>query len=167
MKNERDEGMTFDLEHEVWKPIAGFADRYEVSSWGRVRSRARGTPRILRPGPSNCGHLSVSLGRRNTRMVHQLVTTTFIGPRPPGEEVRHLDGDPANNRLTNLCWGTRSDNIRDAVAHGTWESPARAAGRKSPDSLRKLAKARAVQSRADVLSALARGRRTRWGAPHE
>jgi hypothetical protein len=32
--------------------------------------------------------------------------------------VLHTDGDPSNNRLSNLRYGTRSDNNRDIVFHG-------------------------------------------------
>jgi hypothetical protein len=35
-------------------------------------------------------------------------------------ECRHLDGDPANNHIDNLCWGTRSQNVYDAIRHGTF-----------------------------------------------
>jgi hypothetical protein len=33
--------------------------------------------------------------------------------------VRHLDGDMLNNWAANLRYGTRSENVFDAVAHGT------------------------------------------------
>ena len=139
-------------DNERWLPVVGFEDLYEVSNFGRVKSLGRPycngvrsfPPRILRPGPSNYGHLSVVLGRGNTWMVHTLVLTAFIGPRPPGAEGCHNDGNPANNHLDNLRWDTRSNNIRDGVRHGTWESTQRAASRKSPAVLAALAKGRAV-----------------------
>jgi len=134
---------TFDS-NEIWLPISGF-DKYEVSNLGRVKSHHR-NGRILRPGLSNFGHLSVVLGRGNTRMVHALVLTAFAGPRPPGMECRHLDGDPTNNHFDNLRWGTRSENILDAVAHGTWFSEKRKAGRRSPANLAALARNRLVRS---------------------
>ena len=34
-------------------------------------------------------------------------------------EARHLDGDSINNHLDNLEWGTRSENTKDAIKHGT------------------------------------------------
>ena len=49
--------------------------------------------------------------------VHQLVLLAYVGPPGPGQVCRHLDGNPANNRLENLAWGTVQENVRDAVRH--------------------------------------------------
>jgi hypothetical protein len=55
-----------------------------------------------------------------SRLVHQLVLETFVGPCPENQETRHLDGIPANNRLENLCWGTSQENNGlDKRRHGT------------------------------------------------
>lgn len=43
----------------------------------------------------------------------------FVGPCPDGMEVCHNDGNPENNRVENLRYGTRSDNMRDKRKHGT------------------------------------------------
>jgi hypothetical protein len=43
----------------------------------------------------------------------------FVGLRPKGLETRHLDGDPSNNQLSNLAYGTSSENHLDMVRHGT------------------------------------------------
>jgi hypothetical protein len=53
------------------------------------------------------------------RMVHQVICHAFHGPQPtPAHEVRHIDGDSANNLPDNLCWGTRKQNAADREAHG-------------------------------------------------
>ena len=119
----------------LWKDIPGYEGSYQASERGEIRSLARDIVyaashksraytkqvkgRILRPGPSNFGHMSVVLGRGNTRMVHDLVLRTFVGPRPAKHECCHDNGNPADNRLENLRWGTRSENNIDAVKHGT------------------------------------------------
>jgi len=67
------------------------------------------------------GHQLVKLskdGSSRAGKVHRLVLLTFVGPPPEGCEGCHNDGNPANNDLTNLRWGTRSDNLYDRVRHG-------------------------------------------------
>jgi len=114
---------------EIWKPIPGYEGQYEVSDQGRIKSyRRRKEGQILRPGRMTAGHLSVSLGRRNSQCVHRLVLLAFVGPPPVCHECLHANGDPSDNRLVNLRWGTRSENIADAIKHGTWMTPERLAG---------------------------------------
>lgn len=107
-----------------WRPVPGHETNYEVSDDGRVRSRPRPRTKggLLRCKVGKRGYLAVSLvsgGRQETREVHRIVAAAFIGPRPPGQEVRHLDGDPLNCNLANLRYGTRSQNVRDKRRHGT------------------------------------------------
>mgnify|MGYP006447086611 CR=1 FL=1 len=106
------------MSEEQWKWVPGYEGRYEVSDLGRVRSYAKGEPRVLRPGCMNrFGHCSVALGRRNSRTVHSLVLETFVGPRPPGCDVRHVNGNGSDNRLVNLAYSSRSENNRDIATH--------------------------------------------------
>lgn len=122
--------MTTLLFIEEWRPVVGYEGRYSVSSLGRVKSLERQVrvghgatrtvrERILRPGPKASGHLSVALGKGASNDVHVLVAAAFLGPRPAGHDVRHLDDDPTNNRRENLAYGTRRDNIQDAVRNGS------------------------------------------------
>ena len=96
---------------EVWKAIPGHEGRYEVSDQGRVRENVR----ILAQATMRSGHLTVHL-RRQTHYVHRLVLFAFVGA-PPAKaqrmEARHLDGNPANNNLQNLAWGTVKENRAD------------------------------------------------------
>jgi hypothetical protein len=67
------------------------------------------------------GYCTVTLcknGRYQRFMVHRLVMLIFVGPRPKGLVVCHFDGDPANNRLSNLRYGTQKDNEADKERHG-------------------------------------------------
>lgn len=50
--------------------------------------------------------------------VHKLVMLTFVGPRPAGSQVRHLDGDRSNPSLKNLKYGTFQENVEDRRRHG-------------------------------------------------
>jgi hypothetical protein len=103
---------------EEWRQVPGYEGLYEVSDQGRVRRAGR----VLSPGPHSQGYTRFNLCKDSVRrpfMGHQLVLLAFVGPRPEGQETRHLDGNPANNCLTNLCYGLPSDNGADRVAHGT------------------------------------------------
>lgn len=113
---------------ERWLPTPGYEHLYEVSDLGRVRSLLHRTRqgcrggKVLKPWAKAAGYVAVTLfsdGIRRKFYVHQLVALAFIGPCPPGQEVRHGRGGPADNRLVNLCYGTRSENMLDAVDHGT------------------------------------------------
>ena len=106
-----------------FRSIPGFPF-YRVGSDGTVEScnRSRGRQwRPLRPRPRD-GYLLVALydpdGRRTDRSVHHLVLEAFVGPAPDGTEACHLDHNPANNRLDNLCWGTHPENMSQTVADG-------------------------------------------------
>jgi hypothetical protein len=111
---------------EQWRPVPGFEGSYEVSDQGSVRSLARSgpwgkQPRRLRAWPTKKGYLRVDLCSANKRtrfFVHQLVLEAFVGPRPDGLVTRHLNGNPKDNRLANLTYGTYAENAQDTVRHG-------------------------------------------------
>jgi hypothetical protein len=64
-------------------------------------------------------------GKGTMLKVHSLVLTAFVGPMPEGMECRHLDGNKFNNRLDNLTWGTRKENMGDRLRHGTYHRGSR------------------------------------------
>src|SRR5262245_28581247 len=104
---------------EEWRAVGGYEGLYEVSSRGRVRSLR--SKELMRPYPMlRGGYPAVNLSSNGKKLcpVHRLVAEAFIGPRPPGADIRHLDGNPANARASNLCYGTRKDNERDKDRHG-------------------------------------------------
>lgn len=113
---------------ERWAAIPGFFGLYEVSTLGRARSLPRSTAcgvlggRFLKPSSASNGYLRITLssGGVNHRMsLHRAVLLSFVGECPAGSECRHLDGARANCALDNLAWGTRSENARDRIRHGT------------------------------------------------
>lgn len=77
----------------------------------------------LRPFRDKTEYLKFNLyrgqGRWSQHGVHIAVCTAYHGPRPDGQVVRHLDGNPRNNRADNLCWGTGAENEADKILHGT------------------------------------------------
>lgn len=118
--------------NEQWKPIKGYEGFYEVSDHGRVRSVDRVIPhrrsgqlrlkgKIIVQGTDEGRHMFARLcceGTANQMYVHRLVLEAFVGPCPEGMEGLHWDDDQKNNHLSNLRWGTRSDNISDMKRNG-------------------------------------------------
>jgi len=118
---------------ERWRDVPEFEGLYKVSDWGRVRSLDRVTVdslgrlrrfkgRVLKFKLDRVGYHLVNLcrdGDQATYKVHRLVLLAFVREPEPGQECRHLNGDPADNRLENLAWGTSAENKADKLEHGT------------------------------------------------
>lgn len=107
---------------EIWKPYPE-CPKYQVSNLGRVKGPYG---KVLAAPENQWGYRGVTLVDRKVysrgqveRRVHRMVLETFVGPRPDGMDATHLDGDKLNNQADNLSWRSRSDNIKDQVAHGT------------------------------------------------
>lgn len=119
--------------HERWKQIPGWEGHYEISDMGNVRSVDRVIKKVRRgsitrkqmpiePYLHPNGYNKIGLnrgGRKITRWVHRLACWAFHGPPPsPEHEVRHLNGNPLDNRPENLAWGTSLENSQDIERHG-------------------------------------------------
>lgn len=117
---------------ERWLPVVGYRGFYEVSNQGRVRSVDRRIVRsdgkiknfrghALAPYISSRGYATVDLcrgSRKKHSLVHVLVAAAFIGRCPDGQEVRHGPNGKLDNRPSELCYGTRSQNVRDRTRDG-------------------------------------------------
>lgn len=82
-----------------------------------VAVRRRG--QIIRVRLAHNRYPMVTLGKGRHVTVHGVVAEAFLGPRPGGLEVRHLNGDRTDCHAANLAYGTRRQNRLDTVAHGT------------------------------------------------
>ena len=128
-------------ENEIWKSIPGYEGIYEASSTGRIRTSIGKTTksarfskrvwkqRILKQKYSKNRHGRVEGrvelwkdGNHRTFLVSRLVAMAFCDGYSEGMTVNHIDGDPLNNRIENLEWVTRGDNIRKAFDAGMYGS---------------------------------------------
>ena len=115
------------MPEEIWKPIIDYEDLYEVSNLGNVRSlvnngrHKRSVPKLLKPDNAR-SHARVTLsknGKTKRFFSSCLVLTAFVGERPQGFQCSHIDGNPGNDFLTNLCWESCQDNNERKFVHGT------------------------------------------------
>jgi len=105
-----------------WKEIPGY-DGYFASADGQILSfvKSENKPRILKQITSEDGYLYVFLYRNGemTKMfVHRAVLMAWVRLPADGEEGRHLNDNQTENRLENLAWGTRVDNVADKRQNG-------------------------------------------------
>lgn len=107
-----------------WVPIPEFSGYY-VSQASDIRGRSG---KILRQMVSKSGHHYVLVrldGKASPPQkiwVHRAMLSAFVCLPEKGQEARHLNGNPADNRLENLAWGNkyqqRQDDKRNGVKRG-------------------------------------------------
>lgn len=113
------------LPNEEWRDAIGYEGGYQVSNLGRIKSLQRKKTRIVKPDIIHTGYLRVMFykdGKTKSHYTHVLVAKAFI-PNPDNKsDVNHINGVKTDNRVENLEWTTRSENIIHAFANGLSKS---------------------------------------------
>jgi len=105
---------------EEFKLIPGLPGYSICLLTGRVRNDATG--RELRPcwGRAGSRHYSQFSICGKTHRLHRLVAAAAAGRElTDDEQVCHIDGNTANNSVSNLRIGTARENAKDRIAHNT------------------------------------------------
>jgi hypothetical protein len=131
------------MENEIWKPLPGLEDDYMVSTFGSIKSLDRKIRhghsiflmkkgRVLKQQTTGTGYLYASIakdGKVSRSYVHRLVAMTFLYNPNELKDINHKDGNKKNNRVENLEWCNRSDNLKHArdsnllsICKVTWDN---------------------------------------------
>lgn len=123
-----------DTHSELWKPVVGYENEYEVSNFGNVRSldrtkvNSKGVSKklkgkMLSVHVSKRGYYTVTLGGKK-RTIHRLIAEAFIPNPNLKPQINHIDGDKLNNTILldndsniiggNLEWVTDKENLQHA-----------------------------------------------------
>jgi len=122
---------------EVWKDIEGFEGRYQVSTFGNVKSLARfrngknGSlvpirESLMTPKVTRHGYATVHLRADDVSAqpsVHRLVAKAFIQNPENKPTVNHIDGVKLNNHVSNLEWATQSEQAVHSSETGLQKNP--------------------------------------------
>jgi len=117
---------------EIWVDIIDYEDYYQVSNFGRIRSKNRVHKgrnrfseferklkgRIVKTTSERNGYKSIELyknGNGRRQSVHRIVIESFDGRIPDGLIVHHKDEIKQNNHLSNL-------ELTDYVTHNNHHS---------------------------------------------
>lgn len=93
-------------------------NRYVISNYGRCYSHTSNS--FLCPYEYYNGyimyHMYLKDGVLFHGLAHRLVAITFLPTNDYNLDINHIDGNKRNNKVTNLEWCTRSQNIRHAFS---------------------------------------------------
>lgn len=102
----------------MWAKIKGFENEYEINKNGDIKGLKRNIIRKTYNTNAGKGYFAIDLYKEDKRikkLIHRLIAETFI-PNPFNKkEVNHINGNTLDNRIENLEWVTKSENMRHAV----------------------------------------------------
>jgi hypothetical protein len=137
-----------ELISEIWKPIKNFEEYYEVSSLGRFKSKDRRLTRnngveqfckgkFLKNNYYSNGYIQLILYVNKVRynfLGHRVIAEHFLTNNLNLEQVNHKNTIKWDNRISNLEWCSRSENMIHAVKNGCFDNHISLKGEDHPNT---------------------------------
>lgn len=100
---------TLTSNEETWRDIPGFGSRYQISTFGMIKTTFRSYQMIITPKLMTCRSerpfvtlTDPETNKESDYYIDSLVMKTFFADYSPDCSIRHKDRDPRNNRIDNL-----------------------------------------------------------------
>jgi len=109
---------------EIWKPVKGYEDYYQISNLGRLVSlnyKGNGYRKLLKTNINKNGYEQVRLNVNKigkNKKIHRLVAEAFLLNSKNKKCVNHKDSNRLNNTVDNLEWCTHSENTIHGFKNG-------------------------------------------------
>ena len=103
--------------HREYRKIPSTKLQYEISADGRIVRNVK-SKKVLQQKLDRYGYRVVCLtydGKKHYPTVHKLVAECWLGDRPDGLQIDHIDHNKDNNDWHNLRYVTAADNIHNRV----------------------------------------------------
>lgn len=105
------------MENEKWAEVPNTNGKFIASSLGNVMNtdwRGSGKTKAVKQTKHHSGYMHFKMNGK-VIYTHKAIMLAFNGKCPDGKEIDHVNGDRADNRLCNLRYVSRTENVRNPV----------------------------------------------------